>query len=154
MKIKKTYALLLAAVAFPLSAQRTLTVSVKPGAEINPDMYGIFFEDINFGADGGLYAELVKNRSFEFDYPFMGWTPFGEVSVETEAPAFDRNPHYVRLTEKGSYKRAGLQNEGFVDGMSLVRGKEYRLTFYARLQSEKPVRVKVEFVTSANNPMT
>ncbi len=154
MKIKKTYALLLAAVAFPLSAQRTLTVSVKPGAEINPDMYGIFFEDINFGADGGLYAELVKNRSFEFDYPFMGWTPFGEVSVETEVPAFDRNPHYVRLTEKGSYKRAGLQNEGFVDGMSLVRGKEYRLTFYARLQSEKPVRVKVEFVTSANNPMT
>ena len=82
MKIKKTYALLLAAVAFPLSAQRTLTVSVKPGAEINPDMYGIFFEDINFGADGGLYAELVKNRSFEFDYPLMGWTPFGEVSVE------------------------------------------------------------------------
>ena len=154
MKIKKTYALLLAAVAFPLSAQRTLTVSVKPGAEINPDMYGIFFEDINFGADGGLYAELVKNRSFEFDYPLMGWTPFGEVSVETEAPAFDRNPHYVRLTEKGSYKRAGLQNEGFVDGMSLVRGKEYRLTFYARLQSEKPVRVKVEFVTLANNPMT
>ena len=43
MKIKKTYALLLAAVAFPLSAQRTLTVSVKPGAEINPDMYRIFF---------------------------------------------------------------------------------------------------------------
>lgn len=153
-KMRNFYALLLAFAVFPLSAQRTLSVSVKPGAEINPDMYGIFFEDINFGADGGLYAELVKNRSFEFDYPLMGWTPFGEVSVETQDPAFDRNPHYVRLTEKGAYKRTGLQNEGFVDGMSLVRGKEYRLTFYARLQSEKPVRVKVEFVTSANNPMT
>jgi alpha-N-arabinofuranosidase len=44
-------------------------------------MYGIFFEDINFGADGGLYAELIKNRSFEFEYPFTGWTPFGDVSI-------------------------------------------------------------------------
>ena len=97
MKTKKLSFLLLVVIVFPLSAQRTLSVSVKPGAEINPDMYGVFFEDINFGADGGLYAELVKNRSFEFDYPLMGWTPFGKVSVETEDPAFDRNPHYVRL---------------------------------------------------------
>ena len=68
MKTKKlSFLLLLVVIVFPLSAQRTLSVSVKPGAEINPDMYGVFFEDINFGADGGLYAELVKNRSFEFD---------------------------------------------------------------------------------------
>ena len=142
MQLRRLSLWLLAAVAIPLSAQRTLTVSVKPGAEINPDMYGVFFEDINFGADGGLYAELVKNRSFEFDYPLMGWTPFGEVSVETEAPAFEKNPHYVRLTEKGTYKRAGLQNEGFVDGMNLVRGKEYRLVFYARRQSEHTLVMK------------
>ncbi|MDZ4262753.1 MAG: alpha-L-arabinofuranosidase, partial [Pseudomonadota bacterium] len=44
-----------------------------PIAKIQPSMYGIFFEDINFSADGGLYAELVKNRSFEFDKPMMGW---------------------------------------------------------------------------------
>ena len=45
--------------------QHVMTVDVsKPTARINPAMYGIFFEDINFGADGGLYAELVKNRSF------------------------------------------------------------------------------------------
>ena len=154
MKTKKLSFLLLAVIVFPLSAQRTLSVSVKPGAEINPDMYGVFFEDINFGADGGLYAELVKNRSFEFDYPLMGWTPFGKVSVETEDPAFDRNPHYVRLTEEGTYKRAGLQNEGFVEGMSLVKGKEYRLTFYARLHGEKPVRLRFEFITSSNNSMS
>ena len=43
------------------------------GAEIQPTMYGIFFEDINFGADGGLYAELIKNRSFQFPQSFMGW---------------------------------------------------------------------------------
>ncbi len=154
MKTKKLSFLLLATIVFPLSAQRTLSVSVKPGAEINPDMYGVFFEDINFGADGGLYAELVKNRSFEFDYPLMGWTPFGKVSVETEGPAFDKNPHYVRLTEEGTYKRAGLQNEGFVDGMALAKGEEYRLTFYARLHSEKPVRVRFEFMTSSNNSMS
>ncbi len=59
-----------------LWAQKTFTVDVsKNGPEIQPDMYGVFFEDINFGADGGLYAELIKNRSFEFDQPFVGWTP-------------------------------------------------------------------------------
>ena len=47
----------------------------KPGAQISPTMYGIFFEDINFGADGGLYTELVKNRGFEFpENAVMGWT--------------------------------------------------------------------------------
>ena len=60
--------------AAELSAQSTkLTVQVdKHIAEIQPTMWGIFFEDINFGADGGLYAELVKNRSFEFAHPLMG----------------------------------------------------------------------------------
>ena len=70
----------------------------KTGAPIQSTMYGIFFEDINYGADGGLYAELVKNRSFEFENPFGGWTPFGNVSVQTQKPCFDRNPHYVRLS--------------------------------------------------------
>ena len=56
------------------------------------------FEDINFAADGGLYAELIKNRSFEFPDAFTGWQPFGKVSIESESPCFDRNPHYVRIT--------------------------------------------------------
>src|SRR6187431_3597732 len=61
-----------------LSAQSTkLTVQVdKPIAEVQPTMWGIFFEDINYGADGGLYAELVKNRSFEFSQPLMGWNQY------------------------------------------------------------------------------
>src|SRR6188768_1561375 len=57
----------------------------KPGAAIEPTMWGVFFEDINLGADGGIYAELVKNRSFEFNKPFMGWKvdqqPFKEGAV-------------------------------------------------------------------------
>lgn len=49
----------------------------KPGAEIQPTMYGLFFEDINYAAEGGLYAEMIKNRSFEFPQSFMGWNTFG-----------------------------------------------------------------------------
>src|ERR671913_26661 len=57
-----------------LVAQKKLTVFAnKPVAEVSPTMWGIFFEDINFAADGGLYAELVKNRSFEFPTAMMGW---------------------------------------------------------------------------------
>src|SRR6266404_9446771 len=51
-----------------------ITVQVdKPGGDISPTMFGVFFEDINFGADGGLYPERVKNRSFEFPEPLMAW---------------------------------------------------------------------------------
>ena len=141
-------------IGVPSQAQRVLDVSVKPHAEINSEMYGIFFEDINFGADGGLYAELVKNRSFEFDYPLMGWTPFGRVSVETERPAFVRNPHYMRLTGGDDYKKSGLQNDGFVDGMGMKVGAEYRLSFYARVQSGAPEKLRFELITVDNNIMT
>ena len=82
----------------------------KTGAPIQSTMYGIFFEDINYGADGGLYAELVKNRSFEFENPFGGWTPFGNVSVQTQKPCFDRNPHYVRLSYEKELTGTGLDN--------------------------------------------
>lgn len=68
----------------------------KPGAEIQPTMYGLFFEDINYAADGGLYAEMIKNRSFEFPQSFMGWNTFGNISLKDDGP-FERNPHYVRL---------------------------------------------------------
>ena len=54
----------------------------KNGAEIQKTMYGIFFEDINYGADGGLYAELIKNRSFEFPQPFLGWNTFGKIEIK------------------------------------------------------------------------
>lgn len=72
----------------------------KIGAEIQPTMYGHFFEDINYGADGGLYAELIKNRSFEFPQSFMGWDIFGNVTLQNDGP-FERNPHYVRLANPG-----------------------------------------------------
>src|SRR5664279_3042684 len=80
----------------------------KPGAEISPTMWGIFFEDINFGADGGLYAELVKNGSFEFPDPLMGWMRLspslatGRLSVRDASPCNAVNPHYLRIESEGT----------------------------------------------------
>ena len=119
----------------------------KPMAKIQPTMYGIFFEDINFGADGGLYAELVKNRSFEFPQSFTGWTPFGDVAVLNENPCFNRNPHYVRITNDGRLTRSGLDNEGF-KGIGLKEGDEYRFSFYGRTP-DSPMKLSIELVNAA-----
>ena len=85
--------LLAALTSISASAQHQFTVNTKPGAPVQSTMYGIFFEDINFGADGGLYAEMVENRSFEFPERLMGWNVFGNVAINDIKPALDRNPH-------------------------------------------------------------
>ena len=85
--------------AWPAETELTIQTK-KTAASVNPDMYGIFFEDINFGADGGLYAELIKNRSFEFPQSLMGWVTYGNVAVKNDGP-FKRNPHYVTLSYPG-----------------------------------------------------
>ncbi|MDR2916748.1 MAG: carbohydrate binding domain-containing protein [Tannerella sp.] len=118
----------------------------KTGAEIQPTMYGLFFEDINYAADGGLYAELIKNRSFEFPQNLMGWQTFGHVTVKEDGP-FDRNPHYVRLSDPGhEHKRTGLQNEGFF-GIGIKKGEEYRFSVWARLpENNGTSKILVEIV--------
>ena len=107
-------------------------------------MYGLFFEDINYAADGGLYAELVKNRSFEFPQHFMGWKTFGKVSLKDDGP-FERNPHYVRLAYAGHpHKQTGLDNEGFF-GIGIKKGAEYRFSVWARVaEGETPAKIRVE----------
>ena len=99
MKTKKILSTLFmtALTSVSINAQHQFTVSTKPGATIQPTMYGIFFEDINFAADGGLYAEMIENRSFEFPDRLMGWNTFGNVIVNDQKPAFARNPHYITL---------------------------------------------------------
>ena len=126
----------------------------KLGAEIQPTMYGLFFEDINYGADGGLYAELVKNRSFEFPQNLMGWKTFGHVTLKDDGP-FERNPHYVRLAYPGhDHKRTGLENEGFF-GIGVKAGEEYRFSVWARLpEGASSEKIRIEMVkpsTSADN---
>ena len=117
----------------------------KPGAEIRPTMYGLFFEDINYAADGGLYAEMVKNRSFEFPQRLMGWSTFGNVSVRDGGP-FSRNPHYVHLENPGhKERRTGLENEGYF-GVAFRQGESYRFSVWARVPSGQSSKIKVELI--------
>lgn len=132
-----------------MHAQHVFTLDTKKlGAEIQPTMYGIFFEDINFGADGGLYAELIENRSFEFPQRLMGWNTFGKVEVNDTHPAFERNPHYVTLSDAGHpERRTGLENRGFF-GIGLKSGMEYHFSLYAR--SAGSAKIRIELVGSDN----
>ena len=145
-KYKGLLAVLALAAGSALQAQTNELViqAGKPGAEIQPTMYGLFFEDINYAADGGLYAELVKNRSFEFPQHFMGWKTFGKVSLKDDGP-FERNPHYVRLAYAGHpHKQTGLGNEGFF-GIGIKKGAEYRFSVWARVaEGETPAKIRVE----------
>lgn len=124
----------------------------KKGAPIQKTMYGIFFEDINYGADGGLYGELIKNRSFEFKQNLMGWTTFGNVNVKDDGP-FERCPHYVELTYPGhDDRRSGLQNEGF-GGISLKQGDSYRLSLWAKApQGKSSIQVQLIDQVTDNDP--
>ncbi len=123
-----------------VASAATITVGVdRPGAAINPAMWGVFFEDINFGADGGLYAEMVKNRGFEFPDPLMGWIKLspslakGELTVRDDAPFDPQNPHYVRLASAGTAP-FGLSNEGF-RGMGVRKDEAYEASLRVRNRS-------------------
>ena len=134
-----------------LAAQHVFTVQTSRSvAKIQPTMYGVFFEDINFGADGGLYADMVENRSFEFPQHLMGWNTFGKVSVDDQKPAFDRNPHYVTLLNAGhGQKFTGIENHGYF-GMGLKKNMGYDFSVYARLNDlqGKDAKLRVELVGS------
>lgn len=127
--------------------------AAHPGAQIAPTMFGVFFEDINFGADGGLYPERIKNRSFEFDEPLTGWKGFlpvdatnsvglakGELDIRTDAPLNSSNPHYLRIRvyEPGY----GLYNSGF-RGIGVEQGAEYRFSAYVRTHGPKSIRATI-----------
>lgn len=139
------------------------------GLPISPDLFGLFFEDINYSADGGLYAEMVQNRSFEYNpaerrewSPFSCWeyfTPgfsFGAISVETTFPVHPNNPHYVvlhaeHIGHEASYTGqtgVGLKNAGF-DGMVVKRGDGYAFSMFARQLSNDPITLSVSLQTPA-----
>ena len=138
----------------PGAAQDNITINVKankPGSPIEKTMYGIFFEDINYAADGGLYAELVKNRSFEFtpDH-LMGWQAFGNVAILKDGP-FEKNPHYARLASAGHPDRwTGLQNEGFF-GIGLHKDADYRFSVWARVPEGKAQMLRIQLIDEYSN---
>ena len=106
---------LLALSAAPLTHGAPVSITVeteRPVVSINKSMWGVFFEDINFGGDGGLCAELVKNRSFEFTESLMGWTKSeeagakGRVEVISEKPLNENNTHQLRIVNETGKNRA------------------------------------------------
>jgi alpha-L-arabinofuranosidase len=132
----------------------TLTIQTdQPGARINPAMWGIFFEDINLGADGGLYAELIKNRSFEFPEPLMGWSKIlkgaaaGNLQILERNPLTPQNPHYLQLQATKVGNGFGLTNEGF-RGIGIRKGADYSFSFFARAAGEAPKAIRIELAGS------
>ena len=120
------------------TAATALTVQVnRPGAPIAKTMYGLFFEDINFAADGGLYPELVKNKSFETADHLIGWKAIrGGAALATyivsgQQPISATNNHFLRLTAATVSPDAGFLNEGF-RGMGVKQGAEYTFSVYLR----------------------
>src|SRR6187399_2472316 len=128
-------------------SQRKLTVFAdKPIAGIAPTMWGVFFEDINFGADGGLYAELVKNRSFEFPTALMGWRESrvnyqkGRILVINKSDN-STNARFARITINNPEGNYSLSNEGF-RGIGVHKEKQYDFSIMAR--TEKPTNIKIK----------
>ncbi len=136
-----------------LSAQKVepIVVSVeKPIAPIQSTMWGIFFEDINFAADGGLYAELVKNRSFEFAKPLLGWKIVKADATEgllvlNRGESETNNPRYVRISRTNAEEKFGLENEGF-RGMGIKKGMKYHFSLLARIQTGPSMKIRLELI--------
>ena len=122
------------------SADYRLTVDVEDEIhDISDMLYGVFFEDINFAADGGLYGEKVVNRSFEFfdqakDDKGYGWTSVGTatwwIEGEEDVRLNENNPNYLRINNTVG-EPSGVANRGFLDGMNCVAGETYNFSMYA-----------------------
>ena len=135
-------------------AQKNTVFTVKANemkATIPPTMWGIFFEDINLAADGGVYAELVKNRSFEFATPMMGWKEQrkdggnGSILVINRGTSNENNPRFIRATftaDKGSF---GLSNEGF-RGIGMKANNQYNFSVLARPAKGSNLVLNIEMV--------
>ena len=138
----------------------SLTVDVdKPGVEISPMLYGVFFEEINRAGDGGIYAEMIQNRSFEDDATEpIAWTLVkngdGSIALDRSQPLNPHNPTCLKLEIVRG--RVGIANDGFrggplkrpddpkrledwhqkfeksTGGLNIESGKKYDLTLYAR----------------------
>jgi alpha-N-arabinofuranosidase len=136
-----------------LTAQTTKPIVVdaeRPISSIQPTMWGIFFEDINFAADGGIYSELVKNRSFEFAKPLMGWKILKKDATEgllilNRGETNAANPRYARITRNNPDEKFGLENEGF-RGMGIKKGMTYHFSLLARNMDGNPLKIRLELL--------
>ena len=146
----------------------SMAQKVSVGKKISSDLFGLFFEDINYAADGGLYAELIQNRSFEYNpteqkdwNPFSFWEyvspgfSYGRISVETTSPINPNNPHYMVLDVEHVGHEAkftgtsgvGLKNAGF-DGIVLKANDQYNFSVFMRQLSKEPMAITISLQTS------
>jgi alpha-N-arabinofuranosidase len=158
IKIAKRLCLLCAIILLPNISfsqdNQTVYVDVdNPKAEIQPTMWGVFFEDINFAADGGIYAELVKNRSFEFYKPRTGW----KVKVEDRDSSHfvilnrgginEANPRFARISVDNEESKYCLSNSGF-RGMGIKKGNQYHFSIMASLPAEAKIKLRIQLVNA------
>jgi alpha-L-arabinofuranosidase len=129
-------------------AQTTITIQAdKRGISISPHLWGIFFEDLNWAADGGLYGELVQNRSFEYINAFgsnftptTAWTLIqrggasASMTLGSQNPLNSANPHYLTLSVSNGGNGAGLSNSGY-GGIPVTKGSTYHFSFWAKQNS-------------------
>jgi len=127
-------------IAHAIAAQPAqISVQVNPpGIAVASTMHGLFFEDINYAADGGLYAEMIQNRSFEDREPLFAWSEVaragaqGQFTAESEQPLNVNNTHFLRLLVTDPGKQGyGVANSGF-EGLALSEGSHYFFSAYAR----------------------
>ncbi len=146
--------------SFKEPVNATLTVESAIGKPISDKLIGIFFEDISYAADGGLYAELVQNRGFEYTpddvagrdslwNSFKAWSITGDATYEIDTlhPIHPNNPHY--LTLRTSSVGAGLSNEGY-DGIVLKAGESYNFSMFAKSADGKNGKIAIRLIGENN----
>jgi alpha-N-arabinofuranosidase len=158
MKVKFVFLLKISSwllFSIPMMSQPVNPIIVnvdKPKTEIKPTMWGIFFEDINFAADGGIYAEMVKNRSFEFYKPKTGW----KVDVASKDSSHfliinrgminEANPRFARVTLKDVSEKFSITNSGF-RGMGIKQNLKYNFSILASLPDENNIILRIELIS-------
>lgn len=136
-----------------------ITIHTQQKGAITGDLFGIFFEDLNHAADGGLYAELVQNRSFEFDpidhpnyHALTAWEKVerggGQVqlTVQDNVPIHPHSPHYVLIHILRAGSGVGIMNTGFNSGIPLQEGDNYNFSMYAKCEKReaKSITIRLE----------
>lgn len=139
--------------------QGELQIHTNQRGPVLSDLFGIFFEDINHATDGGLYAELVRNRSFEFDpidnadyHSLTAWSEVNrggkaEMKVEEEVPLNARNTRYLSIHIVDAGRGVGIMNEGYNTGIPVSKGENYRFSNFSNVILISTMRSKKNIQT-------
>ena len=134
--------------------QVTINANVNQHKKISDMLIGVFFEDINYAADGGLYAELVQNRDFEYSLSDKsGWDkswsntkawsvsgPGATLTIDSVSPIHPNNRHYATLNV--SQTGSALINEGF-NGIAITKGEKYNFSVFVRKPDNKTGNITI-----------